>query len=762
MAKHHSMKFEAALERAEQGLELSVDDAEALLSVPERDIERLLHVASTIRDAGARQRGDHTGRRITYSRKVFIPLTTLCRDRCHYCVFVDTPGELRAKDKAPYMSAEEVLQVARQGAAMGCKEALFTLGDRPEDRWSVAADWLAANGYESTLDYVRHMGEIVLSETGLLPHFNPGVMSWAELQRLRPLAPSMGMMLETTSERLWATPGQPHFASPDKDPKLRLQVLDDAGRARIPFTTGILLGIGETIRERAESIIAIRDSHRKWGHIQETIVQNFRSKPRTAMQNRPDLEHNEYIIGVAVTRIVMGPASHIQAPPNLTQPEELHSLIRAGIDDWGGISPLTPDHVNPERPWPQIDRLAELTAQSGYQLEERLTAHPRWTAEQDYWLDSNLHQSVRELEQTPAPAVLTDSQRQVLRRAEQTPNKLSDADYATMLTFRGVALDKLTELADQVRHAQLGDRLTYVVNRNVDATQFDPELRHDGVDESALRDIASHAHQGGASEICVQGMLDPALPGESYFELIEALHSSADLHIHAYRVSEALDASQRLGISVAEFYKELRARGVKSVPGTGARILDDDIRSTLSAGQDLPVEQWLSILRSAHQAGLTSTATMNYGHIEAPHEVVMHLNKLIALQQETGGFTEFIPMPVIPQDHPVPLRNVRRMADDAYSRAIYAVSRLKLTGHIDHIQAAWPKFGLGTARDVLQAGADDLGGLLLEGPQPKADPETGRTISVTDVHRLAEQLDRRAVKRTTSYQLLGTPDPIAR
>lgn len=762
MAKHDNIKFSVAIERAEQGLELSVDDAEALLNAPGQEIERLLHVASSVRDAGALQRGDHTGRRITYSKKVFIPLTTLCRDRCHYCVFVDTPGKLRAKGKSPYMSPEEVLRVARQGAAMGCKEALFTLGDRPETRWSIAADWLAANGYESTLDYVRHMGELVLNETGLLPHFNPGVMSWVELQRLRSLSPSMGMMLETTSARLWNTPGQPHFASPDKDPQLRLQVLEDAGRSRIPFTTGILLGIGETTRERAESIIAIRDTHRRWGHIQETIVQNFRSKPRTAMQNRPDLEHNEYIIGVAVARLVMGSAAHIQAPPNLTHPEELHSLIRAGIDDWGGISPLTPDHVNPERPWPQIDRLAELTAEAGYQLEERLTAHPRWTAEPHYWLDANLHQRVRELEKTPSPAVLTDPQRKILSRAEQSPHKLTDTDYATMLTFRGTALDALTELADQVRHAQLGDRLTYVINRNVDATQYDPKLQRGGVNESALRDIASHAHQGGATEICVQGILDPALPGEAYFELIDALYTHPDIHIHAYRVSEAFDASQRLGIPVTEFYNELRARGVKSVPGTGARILDDDIRRTLSGGKDLPVDQWLSVLRSAHQAGLTSTATMNYGHIESPQDVVMHLNKLIALQQETGGFTEFIAMPVIPQDHPVPLRDVPRMADDAYTRAIHAVSRLKLSGHIDHIQAAWPKFGLGTARDVLQAGGDDLGGLLLEGPQPQADPETGRKISVTDVYRLAEQLGRRVVQRTTSYQLLEMPDPVAR
>lgn len=751
MEHNQQQEFSAALARAEQGITLTVDDAEALLSATGEQLEALLDLAGKTRDSGAALRGDTTGNQITYSKKVFIPLTTLCRDRCHYCVFVDTPGELRAKQQPPYMGADEILRIARQGAEMGCKEALFTLGDRPESRWKVAAEWLADHGYESTLDYVREMGELVLRETGLLPHFNPGVMSWQELQRLRPFSPSMGMMLETTSSRLWLEPGKAHFGSPDKDPNLRMQVLEDAGRSRIPFTTGILLGIGETIRERAESLMAIRDSHRRWGHIQETIIQNFRAKPRTAMQNHEDLGLTEYIAGVAVARLVMGPEAHIQAPPNLTQPDELHSLIRAGIDDWGGISPLTPDHVNPERPWPQIERLAELTAEAGYALTERLTAHPRWTNQPDYWLDSQLHAPVAALQQTELPAILVENEQQILHRARQNPQHLTDADFASMLAFRGAALDELCSLADAIRQDLVGDDLTYVVNRNVNSAQYDPALKHGTIDDEALRVLANEAAAAGATEFCVQGMLPAQLSGQRYLDLITALQVQPAIHIHAYRPPEALDAAQRLGISLAEFHGMLRDHGVKSVPGTGARILDDSIWTTLNGGPDMPVTQWLDVLRSAHHAGLRSTATMVYGHIETPEQVVAHLNQLVQLQAETSGFTEFIAMPLIPADHPVTVEGVTRMADDAYTRAIHAVARLKLMGQINHIQAAWPKFGLGTARDVLRSGANDMGGLLLDGPHPQADPEAGRSLSLRDIQSLADQLDRRMVQRTTDY-----------
>ncbi|MEV7694450.1 7,8-didemethyl-8-hydroxy-5-deazariboflavin synthase CofG, partial [Microbacterium sp. NPDC089189] len=395
----------AALERARAGDELTLDDAHALVTAVGDDRRALFADAAALRDEGLRRAGrPHV---ITYSRKVFVPLTTLCRDRCHYCIFVDTPGQLLKKRKPAFMSPEQVLAVVRQGAALGCKEALLTLGDRPEDRWPEARAWLDEHGFASTLDYVGHIARLITEETGMLAHLNPGVMHAEELRMLRPTAPSMGMMLETTSRALYETPGQPHFGSPDKDPALRLQVIEDAGAARIPFTTGILVGIGENDRDRAESLIALRDAQARHGHIQEVIVQNFRAKPRTAMQDAPDAEMLEYATVVAAARIVMGAAMRIQVPPNLADPAEFALLVGAGIDDWGGVSPLTADHVNPERPWPHVDDLAALTAQAGYTLRERLTAHPEYVADAETWLDEAMHAPVAALAD-PATGLAAD------------------------------------------------------------------------------------------------------------------------------------------------------------------------------------------------------------------------------------------------------------------------------------------------------------------------------------------------------------------
>lgn len=369
-----------------------VDETEALLGAP---LPALFRVASALRDEGLVRAG--RPRVITYSRKVFVPLTTLCRDRCHYCVFVDTPGQLALLRKPAYMSPEQVLTVVRQGQALGCKEALLTLGDRPEERWPEARAWLDAHGFASTIEYVAHIARLITAETGMLVHANPGVMHPDELATLRPVSPSMGMMLETTSRRLYEEPGQVHFGSPDKDPALRLRVIDDAGAAGIPFTTGILVGIGETVRDRAESLVALREIDDRHGHVQEVIVQNFRAKPRTAMQGAPDADMHDYLAAVAVARLVFGPDMRIQVPPNLSDPRELGLLIEAGADDWGGVSPLTADHVNPERPWPQIDDLAGHTAARGFGLRERLTAHPEYVHDAERWIDPALHAPLRAL-----------------------------------------------------------------------------------------------------------------------------------------------------------------------------------------------------------------------------------------------------------------------------------------------------------------------------------------------------------------------------
>lgn len=769
-----------ALDRVRNQEPMNLESATALLGARGENLEALLELSSAQRDAGAAARGDSAGNSITYSRKVFIPLTTLCRDRCHYCVFVDTPGGLRAQGRAPYLSPEEVLEIARQGAAMGCKEALLTLGDRPEDRWEAAREWLSENGYASTLDYVAAMAELIRTETGLLPHLNPGVMSWAEMQRLRSTAPSMGMMLETTSAALFTEPGGAHFGSPDKDPALRLKVIDDAGRSRIPFTTGILLGIGETLQDRARSLLALRESHQRWGQVQEVIVQNFRAKPHTAMQNEPDLETDQFIAAVAVARLIMGPQAHIQAPPNLTDPTELHLLLRAGIDDWGGISPVTPDHVNPERPWPHLQDLARWTAEAGFTLTERLTAHPRWALDPEYWIDPALHaataalrddhgradlDAVLEPDRSPSPATdhrspaVESGAQQLLRRAEADPAGLDDAAYAALLEFRGAELDQLAMLADFVRAERVGARLTYAINRNVDSSHYDPCGLRGGLDDDALRAVAAEAVASGATELCVQGPLSPELPGTAHFELIDALRTEhPQLHVHAYRPAEVLDAAHRLGVTPGEVHQLLRAHGVGSVPGTAARVLDDRIRAALSAGTDIPASQWLDLIRSAHLAGLPSTATIVYGHLETPVDAVAHLRRITALQDETGGFTEFIPMPLVPQDSPTAVPQTRgRIASRGYSRALHAVARLMLAGRIDHVQAAWTKLGFSGAEEVLRGGADDIGGILLDGTtHPETDPESGRSLTLADVQRIAAGLGRTPQQRTTLYAEVST------
>jgi FO synthase len=767
---HGECDIRSALDSVESDAPPTLDQTTALLGARGDELERLLAVASRLRDRGRAAAG-HPGV-ITYSKKVFLPITTLCRDRCHYCVFVDTPGKLAKKGKAAYLSPEQILEVARQGGAMGCKEALFTLGDRPEERWPIAHEWLAEHGYSSTLDYVQAMAILVLEETGLLPHLNPGVMTWSELQRLRPYAPSMGMMLETTSRALWSEPGSAHYGSPDKDPELRLRVLEDAGRSRVPFSTGILLGIGETMRDRAESLFAIRDAHERWGHVQETIVQNFRTKSGTAMQNEPDLATQEYVAAVAVARLVMGADAHIQAPPNLTEPHELHLLLRAGIDDWGGVSPLTPDHVNPERPWPHLDDLARLTSEAGHLLEERLTVHPTYVLGGEEWIDERILPHVAALaapsglaraesrssgqpwgQGRAAPGTLLAPLGDLLRRAGRAPASLADSDYVALLHADGTALEALTELADGVRSDAVGDEVTYVVNRNIDGALIAAE----GTERLTLADIgdlADEAWDRGATEICVQGALPGALPGSAYLDLVSAIKErQPGLHLHAFRPAEVADGAARLGISPREFLEALHERGLDTVPGTAARILDDTVRALLSGGTDMPAASWIELVTTAHGVGLRSTATMVYGHIETPAQVVAHLLTLARIQDRTGGFTEFIAMPFVPADSPVPLpAHTRPGPSLRESRAVHAVARLMLAGRIDHVQAAWPKLGLGGARRMLRGGADDVGGLLLGGgTRPGAGAEAGRSLTIKEAQRLAAELGRGLRQRSTTY-----------
>lgn len=772
----------SALARLEAGGDVDLHDAELLFAARGPALDRLLSVAARLRDEGLARSG-RTGV-ITYSKKVFLPVTQLCQDRCHYCVFVDTPGGLLARGIPTYLPPEEILRIAREGAALGCKEALFTLGDRPENRWPAARKWLDEHGYESTLDYIGAMAKMVLEETGLLPHLNPGVMSFAELQRLRPFGPSMGMMLETTATRLWSEKGGVHFGSPDKDPELRMRVIDDAGRSRIPFTTGVLLGIGENDAERADALFAIRRSHERFGHVQETIVQNFRAKPRTAMQNEDDLELQEYAAAVAVARVVMGPDATIQAPPNLTDLAELSLLIRAGIDDWGGVSPLTADHVNPERPWPELETLARLTAEAGFTLRERLTAHPQYLRDASTWLDDGLGSHVEALidpvtaladeaavvsgrpllpsgrtrAQDPGrsddPAVTA-----ALRAASASPAELSDEPYVALLGADGPQLDELTDLADEVRRARGAVDLTYVVNRNLDSSLFTGDDGA-GLSRDLVGRLVEEAVALGATEVCVQGALDPALPGLAYLELVAAVRAAGPrLSIHAYRPAEAADAARRLGIPLEEFLVALREAGATSVPGTAARVLDDEVRAVLSESTDPPASSWVRGIEAAHLAGLPSTATIVYGHVETAAQTVAHLRQIRAIQDRTGGFSEFIAMPYVPFDVPSAVRAVAGPGPSGRAtRAVHAVSRLMLAGRIDHVQAAWTKLGFAGAREVLAGGADDFGGLLLDGViWPEAGAEGRLSATRADVERIGAELGRPVRERTTSY---GEPVPV--
>lgn len=824
-----------ALRRAGDGVVVNAVEAETLLHARGEDLERLLAAASRVRDAGLEKAGRPGV--ITYSRKVFIPLTHLCRDRCHYCTFVTTPGQLAKAGKAPFLSPDEVLDIARQGAALGCKEALFTLGDRPEDRWPVAREWLDAHGYDSTIDYLRAMAIRVLEETGLLPHLNPGVMTWEEIQRLKPVAPSMGMMLETTATRLWSEKGGPHYGSPDKDPAVRLRVLEDAGRSNVPFTTGVLLGIGETYAERVDAIFAIRAAGRRHGHVQEVIVQNFRAKPATAMMRATDLETMEYAAAVAVTRLVLGPQARLQAPPNLTDAHELSLLVRAGIDDWGGVSPLTPDHVNPERPWPHVEELTRLTADAGFTLRERLTAHPHFVRTEEPWIDPrvlphvraladsgglavegrlpvglpwqepdpdwaetgtgrvNLHTEIdttgrtgdrrsdfddvygdwaalREEVLASAPAKVGGSNaeiRSALRRAENDPAGLSDADYLALLTADGAELDALALLADQVRFESVGDDIGYVVNRNINFTnvcytgcrfcafaQRKTDADAFTLSMKQVGDRVDEAWSIGATEICMQGGIHPDLPGTAYFDLARTVKErQPDIHLHAFSPMEIVNGASRTGLSFEDFLLEAKAAGLDTIPGTAAEILDDEVRWILTKGK-LPAATWIDIVKTAHRIGIRSSSTMMYGHVDNPSHWVGHLRTLSKLQDETGGFTEFVLLPFVHTNSPVYLAGVARPGPTMQeNRAVHAVSRLMLHGRINHIQTSWVKLGVEGTQLMLRGGADDLGGTLMEETISRmAGADNGSEKTVSELEDMVRAIGRTPWQRTTTY---GTP-----
>ncbi|GAA5042365.1 bifunctional FO biosynthesis protein CofGH [Nocardia callitridis] len=830
-----------ALRRARDGVTLNVDEATVLLHATGDDLTDLSRSAARVRDAGLASAG--RSKTITYSRNVFIPLTRLCRDKCHYCTFVTVPGKLRAEGHGMFLEPDEVLDIARRGAELGCKEALFTLGDRPEDRWPEAAQWLDERGYDSTLDYLRAVSILVLEETGLLPHLNPGVLSWEEISRLKPVSQSMGMMLETTSSRLFTEKGNCHYGSPDKDPEVRLRAITDAGRLSVPYTTGILVGIGETVAERADSIMALRKQHKAFGHIQEVIVQNFRAKDDTAMRGVPDAGIEEFRAAVAVTRLLMGPDVAVQAPPNLVSQQDCLDLIDAGIDDWGGVSPVTVDHVNPERPWPDLDTLREITAAAGYELVERTSAHPKYVRAGSPWIDprigahvaaltdretglatvdaiptglpwqepdeswesagrvdlnteidtqgrntesrsdsglgseligafgdwDTIREQARDLAVT-APERLDSEVLAALRAAERDPGALSDAEYLALATAEGANLEAVAALADQLRRDTVGDDVTYVVNRNINFTnicytgcRFCAFAQRKGdadaftLSTEEVADRAWEAHVDGATEVCMQGGIDPDLPVTGYADLVRAVKARVpSMHVHAFSPMEIVNGASRGGQSIRDWLIALKEAGLDTIPGTAAEILDDEVRWVLTKGK-LPTSAWIEVITTAHQVGLRSSSTMMYGHVDNPKHWVGHLRVLRGIQDETGGFTEFVLLPFVHQSSPLYLAGAARPGPtNRDNQAAHALSRIMLHGRIANIQTSWVKLGNTGTQVMLNSGANDLGGTLMEETISRmAGSQHGSAKTVAELTEVATGIGRPARERTTLY---GVPE----
>jgi FO synthase len=689
--------------------------------VLERPLEELLSEARSLRSRPV----------VTYSPKVFVPLTKLCRDVCHYCTFARPP---RRGERA-YLTPDEVLDIARAGAAAGCTEALFTLGDKPERRYRVARDELATLGCETTIEYLTRMCELVLEETGLLPHSNPGVMAVDELAALREVTASQGLMLEAVADRL-SLRGGPHFGSPDKLPAVRLETIRRAGELRVPFTTGILIGIGETRAERIDALEAIAALHREHGHIQEVIVQNFRAKPGTLMADHPEPSLDELLWTAAVARLVLPPDVHVQCPPNLSY-DDFPRLLDAGIDDWGGVSPVTIDHVNPEAPWPEIERLRAATEARGLALAPRLPVYPEFTS--GLWLAPRLlTQALRSADAdglgrgdrwfAGSPGAVPFTPRDAL---PLTSDELGEDEVVRLFSARGQELDRVLAAADRLRRETNGDEVTYVVTRNVNYTnvcyfrcgfcafskgKLAEDLRGPAY-VVPTEEIVRRAHEAwerGAVEICLQGGIHPAFDGDYYAGICEAIKRELpDLHVHAFSALEIWQGAATLGEPLDGYLSRLRELGLASLPGTAAEILDDEVRAVLCPDK-VSTAQWLEVHETAHRLGLRSTATIMFGHVDSPRSWARHLLRIRELQQRTGGFTELVPLPFVHMEAPIWLKG-RARSGPTFREALlmHAVGRLALHPHVTNVQASWVKMGVEGAQACLRAGANDLGGTLM-------------------------------------------------
>ena len=731
----------------------------------DRPLDELCAEARALRDEGH-------GRLVTFSPKVFIPLTKLCRDVCHYCTFARPP---RRGERA-YLTIDEVLAIARAGAAAGCREALFTLGDKPELRYRAAREELAALGCETTLEYLHRAAAAVLEETGLLPHLNPGVMTRDDIRRLRSASASMGLMLETTSERL-AARGGPHFGSPDKVPALRLATLEAAGEEEVPFTTGILIGIGETRTERLDALYAIRELADRYGHVQEVIVQNFRAKPGTRMAGAPEPLLEELMWTIAAARLVLGASAYIQAPPNLSY-DDFPRLLDAGIDDWGGVSPVTIDHVNPEAPWPELELLRTATESRGLELAPRLPVYPDWISSR--WLDPGV-----------LPAVLRASDALGLAREDgwspgedvavpfvprdalplDSRDELGEEELVRLFRARGRERDRVFAAADRLRREVCGDEVSYVVTRNIQYTnvcyfrcgfcafskgKLAANLRGAPylVPHEEIVRRCEEAWERGATEVCLQGGIHPAFSGDYYLSVVRAIKAAVpELHVHAFSALEIWQGAATLGLPLEDYLVELRDAGLGSLPGTAAEILDDEVRRVICPDK-VTTEQWLHVHDTAHRAGLRSNVTMMFGHVEAPRNWARHLVRARDQQRRSGGFTEFVPLPFVHMEAPMWLRGRARSGPTfGETLLVHAVARLALHPWITNVQVSWVKLGREGVAAALRAGVNDLGGTLMnESISRSAGAQHGQEFAPEGMEELIRSAGRIPRQRTTLYE----------
>ena len=773
----------------------------------ETPLDSLLVEARTIRN-------EQFGTRVTYSPKVFIPLTMLCRDKCGYCTFAQPPARL----ENPYMSAEQVLAIAKQGARAGCHEALFTLGERPELRYDVAKKWLADNGYESTVHYLHDMAQLVLHETGLLPHANAGALYRDELQMLRSVSPSQGMMIETLRDDL-----ECHRGAPDKVPQRRLDTLEWAGELQIPFTTGILVGIGETREDRIDALLAIAESHARHGHVQEVIVQNFLPKPRTGMQHEAPCPHDEYMWSIAAARVLLPPSIHLQAPPNLS--DDFGVLLDAGIDDWGGVSPVTADHVNPERPWPALDKLRVASEARGKVLAPRLTIYPEFATKPTRWLAPELHFPVLDRSDAeglgrddpgqvwpekvtaadvvhdgaevvlvghrstqwysgannPTPTLVTSERNDTVTgrvaeilRGVELGHRINEQEIVDLFAARGPEVRAIAKVADKLRFDAVGDVVTWVHNRNINYTNVCTfKCKFCGFSKGplslnlrgtpyllTLEDIAQRAKEAwdmGATEVTLQGGIHPDFDGDYYIHVAQAVKDAVpDMHVHGFTALEVTEGAKRLNEPLYEYITRLKEAGLASLPGTAAEILDDDVRAILCPDK-INTEEWLECHQVAHEAGLRSNITIMFGSVEHPHSWAKHMVRTRALQEITGGFTEFVGLPFVHMASPIYLqRKSRRGPTFRETLLMHAIARIAYRGLIDNIQVSWTKIGRDGAAQLLQAGCNDLGGTLMdENISRAAGANHGTKMTEASFREIAAPLGRTLRQRNTTY---GRPD----